>query len=140
MLLLRPLLVVGQSAIVANCLMRDQLRSVWKSKEACKAFLDAEVSSLSKDQVKEAIVWDESFEEQDWPSFTDEMGTVKIIYCRPGPTDAAIFIPERHTGNIAYNPELQGTLSILHFYCKIVSTVAESQILKHQEDIIHAGE
>lgn len=132
LMMLKPLLIVSHSAVVAGVLREDTLSHIWQSQDHCDQFMSvAEVTSSHLDLSKYIKV-DETYTTINaWPSFTDIVGSIAIIRYGPHPRDYALHIPERHTGSQKYNPMTQNSMCELHLICKAIYIVAVNRISKN---------
>ncbi|KAG0339657.1 hypothetical protein BG000_001677, partial [Podila horticola] len=138
LMVIKPLLVVSHSAVVARTLREDKLSHIWQSQQKCDLFLalsasSALTASLPPPRLADYINTDENYKLKPWPAFTDIVGTLAVIRYGPHARDYAIHIPERHTGSQRYNPATQNAMCELHAVCKVVFTVASTLVYRSRD-------
>ncbi|KAG0086868.1 hypothetical protein BGZ93_011285 [Podila epicladia] len=133
LMIVKPVLIVSHSAVVARALREDKLSNIWQSEQKCNTFLALSASSAftpssPPPELTKHINTDDDYTLKPWPEFTDIVGSIAVIRFGPHLRDVALHIPERHTGSAKYNPRTQNAMCELHIVCKAVFVVAAYRI------------
>jgi len=131
---LRPILIVSHSSKVANILQADMLADN-------TATIDL-LATIARDETKldskacEFLRGDISeWKELQHPAFMSVVGTLSIIRYGTEGNDCALHLPERHTGNIAYDPSMGPLYCELHYLCKAKYITACHAIVKYEQPL-----
>ncbi|KAF9323137.1 hypothetical protein BG006_001733, partial [Podila minutissima] len=136
--IMKPILIVSHSAVVARTLWEDRLSHIWQSQQKCDEFLalsasSALVPSSPPLELFKYINTNDDYTLKPWPAFTEVVGSLVVVRFGPHLRDVALHIPERHTGSQKYDPRTQNAMCELHMVCKAVFVVAVNRIYQSRE-------
>ncbi|KAK3819485.1 MAG: hypothetical protein J3R72DRAFT_423753 [Linnemannia gamsii] len=128
LLILRPLLVVSHSRRILETFNEDLLSLCWKSTKTANNFVGLEdFSKLDANTIQDRFAGTTDFTR--FETFTkdtivDHLGKISVVKFGPSTKDYCLLLPERDSGNPAYEPMKADVYCQLSFLTKLVYFVA----------------
>lgn len=136
---LQPIIIVVQSAMVAEVVQQWQLAQVWDSSEAAQsavAFMDTiqDLRGLQRYTASEKS----QLKQNRMPAFTQLLGSVDIIKYGPEDQHHALCIYERDPGSVFYDAKPQTLYAEQHLLCKASYVITSRRVVSEKDSVLES--
>ncbi|KAF9133347.1 hypothetical protein BG015_003567 [Linnemannia schmuckeri] len=136
--ILQPILLVTHAMQVLHILQHNHIHKCWRSQDSRDQF----TSSLEQQNHTHASL-EAGFGQRvagRWTSiksdatYVEALGKFSVVKFGPGKDDYCIVLPERHAGNMRYNPALSSALSLVSFLTKCAYLIAIPHLVQYAQN------